>query len=95
MQLSYEVLEDELDSAAAVLKDHITDNRYDTHGLGVSSVNLRMLEVMTSALSGYWRIVSSENNYTAVLSALTGRSIVGGGIPFDTAARTSGGDIFG
>jgi hypothetical protein len=44
---------------------HITYDLYNTHGSGVSSVNLRMLEVMASALSGYWRMaVSPENDST-------------------------------
>ena len=56
------------------------------------SIELSILEVMTSALSGYWRMaVNSEE--TILPSMLTGRSISGGGIPFDTGASTSGGDI--
>jgi hypothetical protein len=44
---------------------HITYDPYNTHGLGVSSVNLSILEVMTSALSGYWRMaINSEDDST-------------------------------
>ena len=41
---------------------HITYDSYTTHGSGVSSVNLSILEVMASALSGYCRMaINSED----------------------------------
>ena len=43
---------------------HTTYDLYNAHGLGVSSVNVSILEVMTSVLSGYWRIAINSNSET-------------------------------